>query len=202
MQWYDLIAPIYDLVSERTYRPFRRVLVEHLNLRPEQRVLVVACGTGLGFPFLEERLRGSGVIVGVDFSARMLARARERIRRHGWENVVLLHMDARQLSSDSLSAHGVDPHFDVVVGELAFSVIPEWQSVMRKSWELLVPGGRFGILDWYRPRRDILTNLVNFTAHADVTRDIAGEAKALMPDFRIVARGLGGNVFVGVGTKS
>ncbi len=202
MLWYDLVAPVYDYLSERAYRPYRRILASHLRLAPGQRVLSLACGTGQGFPFLQAYLQGTGQIVGIDYSEGMLARARERVRRHGWTNVTLIRMDARDLSARRLAEHGVDAAFDVVVAELAFSVIPEWQRVMETCWTLLVRGGRFGIMDWYRPRRDLLTLFVNLTAHAQVTRDWVTEAQRLMPDFTVVARGMGGNVLVGIGTRT
>jgi ubiquinone/menaquinone biosynthesis C-methylase UbiE len=50
----------------------------------------VACGTGLNFPALQERIGASGEIVGIDLSSDMIAGARDRAAASGWENVTLL----------------------------------------------------------------------------------------------------------------
>lgn len=200
-QWYDRIAWVYDTFTGVFYRSYRQTLVSALAIRSDDRILSVACGTGQSFPFYMSHLGPRGQLVGIDYSKQMLARAQRRVQRQGWSNVTLRHMDARALSVERLAAEGLPTSFTVVVGELAFSVIPEWQEVMRRCVALLVPGGRLGVLDWYRPRRDLLTWIVNLTACADVSRDIIGEARRLLGHFVIVRRGLGGNIFVGVGRR-
>src|SRR5207244_1679106 len=68
----------------------RRLAVEQLELREGDDVLDVGCGTGLSFPLIEERIGAEGRLIGIDLSPDMLAKARERVKGHGWENVTLL----------------------------------------------------------------------------------------------------------------
>jgi ubiquinone/menaquinone biosynthesis C-methylase UbiE len=48
-------------------------------------VLDVGCGTGLNFVGLEKAIGPRGRLIGIDLSSDMLARAHERVQRHGWE---------------------------------------------------------------------------------------------------------------------
>lgn len=86
---YRAHAPGYDASARRTM-PLRRRTVAKLALRPGERVLDVACGTGLSFGLLREGVGASGEIVGVELSPDMLALARSRCRAEGWTNVRLI----------------------------------------------------------------------------------------------------------------
>lgn len=82
---YQLLAPIYDLVSgERMlYARARRRVVELLGLRPGDVVLDVACGTGRNHALIVDKIGPSGRLIGVDRSSAMLNQASERARRNG-----------------------------------------------------------------------------------------------------------------------
>lgn len=70
--------------------PIRVRTIDHLRLRPGDRVLDVACGTGLSFPLLREAVGAEGEIVGVEVSPDMLDLARRRVDAAGWGNVRLI----------------------------------------------------------------------------------------------------------------
>lgn len=57
----------------------RRHAIDLLRLREGETVLDVACGTGLSFPLLAERVGPSGRVIGVEVSPDMAALARNRI---------------------------------------------------------------------------------------------------------------------------
>jgi len=63
--------------------------------------------------------------------------------------------------------------FDKVIGELAFSVIPDWEKVVDKSIELLKEDGKIGVLDGYRNQKDWFSRLLNFFPKSDVSRNIS-----------------------------
>lgn len=73
---YDWLTPIYILGNEKRLR--RRTIVS-LHLQPGQTVLDIACGTGRNFPMILEKIGPTGRLVGVDYTAAMLDRARERV---------------------------------------------------------------------------------------------------------------------------
>ena len=68
----------------------RRRTIDLLELQPGEIVLDVACGTGLSFPLLRERVGPAGRVIGVELSPDMLAQARSRVAAHGWTNVELV----------------------------------------------------------------------------------------------------------------
>lgn len=86
---YRRLSGDYDYATRRI-EPVRRRAVELLGLRPGQRVLDVACGTGKSFALLREAVGPDGLVVGVEQSPDMLQQAADRVREHGWDNVRLV----------------------------------------------------------------------------------------------------------------
>jgi ubiquinone/menaquinone biosynthesis C-methylase UbiE len=89
LERYRRLAPRYDRLT-RASRVMRRRAVEALSPSRGQTVLDVACGTGLSFELLEERIGPDGRIIGIDLSPDMLSEAEARVRRHAWRNVELV----------------------------------------------------------------------------------------------------------------
>jgi ubiquinone/menaquinone biosynthesis C-methylase UbiE len=90
---YRRLAANYDRRVRWSERLRRRVFPE-FDLRAGDVVLDVGCGTGLSFPFLEEAIGPSGVLVGIEQSPEMLAVAGERVEAAGWQNVTLIEASA------------------------------------------------------------------------------------------------------------
>jgi demethylmenaquinone methyltransferase/2-methoxy-6-polyprenyl-1,4-benzoquinol methylase len=68
--------------------------------------LEVGCGTGLNFGLIEDRIGSEGLLIGVDLCPAMLARARARADRAGWDNVVLICAPAERATLPA-PPHGV-----------------------------------------------------------------------------------------------
>lgn len=94
---YRRRAHSYDGTCGPTW-PIRERAVAALALRPGERVLDVACGTGLSLALLREGVGAEGHVVGFDHSAEMLAQARQRVAAAGWHNVTLLRSAAQELA--------------------------------------------------------------------------------------------------------
>jgi demethylmenaquinone methyltransferase/2-methoxy-6-polyprenyl-1,4-benzoquinol methylase len=77
---YRRHAAGYD-ASARRMMGIRRRAVALLALAPGDRVLDVACGTGLSFELLAERVGAGGEVVGVELSPEMMRQARARAAR-------------------------------------------------------------------------------------------------------------------------
>ena len=81
--------------------PELRRLMEMLELRPGMRVLDAGCGTGEALPWLFEKIRPSGHVIGIDLSAAHVRVA----RRHAGANVEVLQGD---LSAPPIAPASVD----------------------------------------------------------------------------------------------
>lgn len=141
---YDWTSKLYRLLGFREGR-YRRMTVEALRLSPGDTVVDVACGTGLNFPLLEEKVRPTGRIVGVDLSDAMLEEARERVDREGWANVELVHSDA--------AAYEFPPGVNGILSTCALTLVPEYDEVIARGKEALAPGGRIAVFDLKEPAR-------------------------------------------------
>src|SRR5262245_28139085 len=83
---YRQLAAGYDASSVRE-TPLRLRTIERLHLVAGERVLDVACGTGLSFAPLLAGVGPSGRVVGVEVSPEMTHLARARIERERWTAV-------------------------------------------------------------------------------------------------------------------
>jgi ubiquinone/menaquinone biosynthesis C-methylase UbiE len=146
-RWHDRFTAVYSLGQEKR---LRREIVSRMNLNPGDTVLDVACGTGLNFEALQNRIRSSGQIIGLDYSDTMLSYARSRIEQHHWRNVSLQQGDATQLN---LKAGSVN----AALCTLAIGLMPDPRLVLERMLEALRPGGILLIADgklstrWYGP---------------------------------------------------
>ena len=201
MKWYDRISFIYDYVTQSFYSNARSKLIDSLSINEGDNILVIACGTGQSFKFIQDKLKGTGQIIAIDLSNGMLKQAQKKITKSKWNNIKLIQADARDLTREFFARKNIDCNYDIVIGELAFSVVPEWERVMRESIELLVTGGRFGLLDWYRKKNDLTTRLVNFVANAETTRDTISYASQLTAKFSIKHTFFFNSIYIGVGEK-
>lgn len=141
----DLIQEEFDRQAERWFRrelaaPERAMLdqiVQLAEIRSEDRVLDVACGTGLVSFALAPYARE---VVGIDISPGMLAKARE-IRHHRTvRNVHFVLGEAEHLPFK-------DGEFDAVVCRLAIHHFAHPEGEIREMARVLKFGGRLVISD-------------------------------------------------------
>lgn len=92
---YRRLAATYDRRIALS-APLRRRAVDRLGLDAGETCLEVACGTGINFGLIEERIGPAGRLIGLDLSPEMLARARERIEREAWPNVSLVEASVEE----------------------------------------------------------------------------------------------------------
>jgi ubiquinone/menaquinone biosynthesis C-methylase UbiE len=184
IQHYDVFSVVYDATTEPIHRRHRIDAVELLHLRTGQTVLDVPCGTGANFGFLNLAVGRGGRIVGCDYSPGMLARARAKITRAGWDHVGLIETDARLITPDLVGTRQVD----AVISMLGMTVMPDWKLVFERTWDLLAPGGRYVIMDLYLDGKR-LSRLANgffkVVANAESTRRFWEPLEARVEDFEL-----------------
>lgn len=170
MGWYDVFSRFYDRSLEPLYQDSRAQAVGALGLAPGQALLDLPCGTGQSFDHVAPGLLPGGSLVGVDVSAGMLARARERVARHGWEHVKLVPGDVLTLDAAALGASCPAGGFDRALIFLGMTAFPDWEASFGRVWSLLKPGGRCVIVDVHAAQPGFQGKMVNLVARADIRR--------------------------------
>ena len=145
---YEKLANVYDLVFGPTLHPGRLVALEHMGIKPGDRVLEVGVGTGINTSLYPRNCQ----VTGIDLSASMLEKARERVAREGLRNVRLIEMDAARLTF-------ADDAFDIVYAPYLVSVVPDPVQVVREMRRVCRPGGKIIVLNHFRSANPILSRI-------------------------------------------
>lgn len=105
------------------------LLVDLAAVRPGQRVLDVACGTGIVARTVADRLAGDGRVVGVDLNEAMLAVARRVCPDLAWQQ------------GDATALPFPDRSFDVVLCQMALMFFPDRTAALREMARVTHAGG-------------------------------------------------------------
>jgi SAM-dependent methyltransferase len=116
----------------------RAEAVSLMELVPGERVVEIACGTGRTLPLLARHVGVDGIVVGVDRSPALIARARERVKNHHGVELLL---------GDWLNVE-VGQAMDAAICVLGLSVIDRWELALDRMVHSLRPGGRLVVVDW------------------------------------------------------
>ena len=89
---YDKVITSYDKFRQLfgfRYSKYRKHAIEFSELHPNQQVLDLGCGTGINFLDIQNRLKGTGHITGIDISQPMIDEAVKKVKRNNWQNISL-----------------------------------------------------------------------------------------------------------------
>ena len=162
---YEKLASTYDWVFGPTLHPGRLQAIQRMGISPGDRVLEVGVGTGINASLYPRDC----AVTGVDLSASMLEKARERIARKGITNVRLLEMDAANLAFPEGS-------FDIVYAPYLISVVPDPVRVAAEMSRVCRVGGRIIFLNHFRSPNFLLSRIERlispFTVHIGFKADL------------------------------
>lgn len=162
---YEKLANVYDLTFGPALHPGRLVALERMAIKPGDRVLEVGVGTGINLPLYPRNCR----VTGIDLSASMLVKARERVLQKGLPNVRLHEMDAANLTFP-------DEIFDIVYAPYVISVVPDPVRVVREMRRVCRPGGKIVILNHFRSSSPLMAKVERaispFTVHIGFKSDL------------------------------
>jgi phosphatidylethanolamine/phosphatidyl-N-methylethanolamine N-methyltransferase len=145
---YDKLAKVYDLVFGPTLHPGRVQAIKKMGLTADDRVLEVGVGTGINLSLYPRQCR----VTGIDFSASMLEKARDRVSRENIPGVRLVQMDAVDLKFP-------DDSFDVVYAPYLISVVPDPVKVAQEMRRVCRRGGRIVFLNHFLSPNVVLSRL-------------------------------------------
>jgi phosphatidylethanolamine/phosphatidyl-N-methylethanolamine N-methyltransferase len=127
---YARWAPVYDLVFGAVFDRGRKASIAAAE-RIGGRILEVGVGTGLSLPDYAKTNR----LIGVDLSAPMLRKAKERVAEQRLTNVEgLAVMDAQRLAFD-------DDVFDLIVAQYVITAVPDPEATLDEFVRVLKPDG-------------------------------------------------------------
>jgi demethylmenaquinone methyltransferase / 2-methoxy-6-polyprenyl-1,4-benzoquinol methylase len=136
---FDRIAPVYDAMNRVMTAGldgrWRRLTAE--IVAPGDRVLDGCCGTG---DLAVAASRRGGIVTGLDFSERMLERARAKAPELEW------------VQGDLLELPFDDEAFDAATVGFGVRNVADLDAGLRELRRVLRPGGRLAILEITRPR--------------------------------------------------
>jgi ubiquinone/menaquinone biosynthesis C-methylase UbiE len=138
---WDLAAGDYEPLWQAPLAEAQAALLEMAAPAAGERVLDVACGTGL-VSFAAARAAGPrGQLVGIDLSERMVEAAEQRARDGKLSNCGFSRMDAESLAFP-------DASFDLVLCGLGLMYMPDPKQALREMRRVLRPGGRVSLAVW------------------------------------------------------
>jgi phosphatidylethanolamine/phosphatidyl-N-methylethanolamine N-methyltransferase len=166
---YSFYSPFYDHVFGHLLGPGRRQAFKYLGLKPDQKVLEIGVGPGSTLEFYPPRTE----FVGIDISAPMIAKAREKAEKLNSGSTYKFHvMDAAQLEFP-------DNSFDAIMSAYVITTVQDPHRVCREILRVVKPGGRIIVVNHTRGQKggywdrleDLMAPLfvrIGFTTDLDV----------------------------------
>lgn len=141
---FDSVASRYDLMNDLMsaglHRLWKRFAVEQSLVRPGERVLDVAGGTGDLTRLFAKRAGPSGSVVLTDINGAMLRRGRDRLLDSG--NIIpAVQCDAEKLPFSNRS-------FDCVCVAFGLRNMTHKNAALAEMYRVLRPGGRLLVLEF------------------------------------------------------
>ena len=145
---YEKLARFYDVMFGPILHPGRLLALERMGIAAGNRVLEVGVGTGINTPLYPRNCR----VTGVDLSAPMLEKARQRVSRKGLSHVRLMEMDAAHLRF-------ADESFDIVYAPYLVNCVSDPIGVVNEMKRVCKRGGKLVIVNHFRSANPLLSRL-------------------------------------------
>jgi ubiquinone/menaquinone biosynthesis C-methylase UbiE len=134
-------AELYERCSVRyVLGPWAPGLVEVAALQPGERVLDLACGTGLVARLAASKVGPTGQVTGLDLNAGMLAVARSLPPPSG--------APITWIEGSAVAMELPDASFEVILCQQGLQFFPDKPRALREMRRVLVPGGRVLLSVW------------------------------------------------------
>lgn len=155
---YDVMN---DLMSFGIHRLWKRFTIDMSGVRPGNKVLDLAGGTGDLTKKFSKIVGPSGKVVLADINSSMLEVGRERLTNQGYVgNIEYVQANAQYLPFE-------DNTFDVITIAFGLRNVTDKDEALRSMFRVLKPGGRLLVLEFSQTNNPLLKkayDLYSFTA--------------------------------------
>ncbi len=167
---FNRAAVGYDREALRFFAFAADRLVVHAGIRPGQKVLDVATGTGAVAIAAAQIVGPAGRVVAIDMAEQMLDRAQAKIEQFGIANVDLHLMDAEHLEFRA-------GYFDVVLCAHALDLMSDMEAAIHDWVRVLKPGGTIAFSGFgagaFEPMAGLLLRRIENREGSDADQAIA-----------------------------
>ena len=138
---WDRAAAYYENFWQQQLKPAQDKLLGLAKLQPGEKVIDIACGTGLvSFP-AAEILGPNGFVLATDISDAMVKISTQTAKERNLTNIQFKRMDAEQLDVPN-------EEYDVALCGLGLMYVPDPVRALKEMQRVLKPGGRAVAAVW------------------------------------------------------
>ena len=157
---FDDISSSYDFLNHFLSLGidiyWRKKFIRKLNIKTNNIILDVACGTGdISF---EIEKKYSTIVTGLDISPNMIKIAKNKSKKRGLNKINFIVGDAEDLPMENNS-------IDKITISYGFRNISNYDKALSEFYRVLKPGGKLGILEFSSPHSKIVGSLFKIYFH-------------------------------------
>ena len=150
---YDLMN---DLMSFGIHRLWKRFTIDCAGVRPGQKILDLAGGTGDLTAKFSRLVGDTGEVVLADINDSMLKVGREKLRNKG------LVSNIRYVQANAENLPFPDNYFDLITIGFGLRNVTHKDKALASMYRALKPGGRLLVLEFSKPTNAVMSNLYDF----------------------------------------
>jgi demethylmenaquinone methyltransferase/2-methoxy-6-polyprenyl-1,4-benzoquinol methylase len=147
---YDVMN---DLMSLGIHRIWKRYTIDCSGIRPGQKVLDLAGGTGDLAAKFSRIVGATGQVTLADINHSMLLVGKEKLTNMG----IMSNLNYVQANAEALPFP--DNHFDLVTMAFGLRNVTEKSNALASIFRVLKPGGRLLVLEFSKPTSDVLSKI-------------------------------------------
>lgn len=169
---YDVMN---DLMSLGIHRLWKRFTIDMSGVRPGNKVLDLAGGTGDLTKKFSRIVGPQGQVILADINSSMLETGRERLTNEGYVgNINYVQANAECLPFE-------DNTFDVITIAFGLRNVTDKDSALRSMTRVLKPGGRLLVLEFSKPTNPLVSkayDMYSFAALPFMGKLVANDAES------------------------
>ncbi len=150
---YDIMN---DLMSFGVHRLWKRFTIDASGVRPGNKVLDLAGGTGDLTAKFSTLVGKDGKVILADINSSMLNVGRDKLRDKGLvQNIEYVQANAEYLPFEENT-------FDIVTIAFGLRNVTDKDKALRSIYSVLKPGGRLLVLEFSKPEHELLNKAYDF----------------------------------------